>query len=113
MKSSLRFGVLLVLILLVGVVVNTWSYLGEARVERKDLKDFPQSSRYLAKNRNRSNTRRRNAEGFASQRLPAAGFSQTRWAGRESLRGLLRNTTFRRHLSQSLELSPGIGMDFE
>lgn len=43
MKSSVRFGVLLVLILLVGVVVNTWSYLGEARVERKDLKDFPQS----------------------------------------------------------------------
>lgn len=43
MKSSLRFGVLLVLILLVGVVVNTWSYLGEAHVERKELKDFPQS----------------------------------------------------------------------
>lgn len=43
MKSSLRFGVLLVLILLVGVLVNTWSYLGEARVERKDLSDFPQA----------------------------------------------------------------------
>ena len=43
MKSSLRFGVLLVLILLAGVVVNAWSYLGEARVERKDLNDFPQS----------------------------------------------------------------------
>ena len=43
MKSSVRFGVLLVLILLVGVVVNTWSYLGEARVERKELKDFPQA----------------------------------------------------------------------
>ena len=43
MKPSLRFGVLLVLILLVGVLVNTWSYLGEARVERRDLNDFPQS----------------------------------------------------------------------
>jgi EpsI family protein len=43
MKSSLRFGVLLVLILLVGVVVNTWSYLGEAHVERKVLNDFPET----------------------------------------------------------------------
>ena len=42
MKSSLRFGVLLALILLAGVIVNAWSYLGEARVERKDLNDFPQ-----------------------------------------------------------------------
>ena len=43
MKSSLRFGVLLVLILLVGVLVNAWSYLGEAHVERKDLSDFPET----------------------------------------------------------------------
>ena len=43
MKSSVRFGVLLVLILLAGVLVNAWSYLGEARVERKDLSDFPQT----------------------------------------------------------------------
>lgn len=43
MKSSLRFGVLLVLILLAGVVINAWSYLGEARVERKNLNDFPQT----------------------------------------------------------------------
>lgn len=43
MRSSLRFGALLVLILVVGVVVNAWSYLGEAHVERKELKDFPQS----------------------------------------------------------------------
>jgi len=41
MKSSLRFGVLLVLILFVGVIVNAWSYLGEAHVERKELKAFP------------------------------------------------------------------------
>ncbi|HET9714354.1 MAG TPA: EpsI family protein, partial [Pyrinomonadaceae bacterium] len=41
--SSLRFGVLLVLILLVGVLVNTWSYLGEAHVERKHLNDFPET----------------------------------------------------------------------
>jgi len=43
MKPYLRFGVLLILILLVGVVVNGWSYLGEAHVERKDLNDFPQT----------------------------------------------------------------------
>lgn len=43
MKSSMRFGVLLVLIVLVGVVVNTWSYLGEARVERQHLNDFPET----------------------------------------------------------------------
>jgi EpsI family protein len=43
MNSKMRFGVLLVLILLVGIIVNAWSYLGEARVERKELKDFPQS----------------------------------------------------------------------
>lgn len=43
MNSSLRFGVLLVLLLVVGVLVNAWSYLGEAHVERKDLKDFPQT----------------------------------------------------------------------
>jgi len=43
MRSSVRFGVLLVLILVAGVLVNAWSYLGEAHVERKELKDFPQS----------------------------------------------------------------------
>ncbi|MEN3329549.1 MAG: hypothetical protein V7638_4356 [Acidobacteriota bacterium] len=43
MKPSLRYAVLLVLILVAGVLVNAWSYLGEAHVERKDLKDFPQS----------------------------------------------------------------------
>lgn len=43
MKSSLRFGILLVLILVAGALVNTWSYLGEAHVDRKELKDFPQT----------------------------------------------------------------------
>ena len=43
MKTSLRFVVVLILILVVGLFVNTWSYLGEAHVERKDLKDFPQT----------------------------------------------------------------------
>lgn len=43
MRSSVRFGVLLVLILVAGVLVNAWSYLGEAHVERKQLKDFPQN----------------------------------------------------------------------
>ena len=43
MKSSMRFGILLVLILLMGAIVNGWSYLGEAHVERRELKDFPQT----------------------------------------------------------------------
>src|ERR1700741_2703845 len=43
MKSSLRFGILLVLILSVGAIVNAWSYLGEAHVERKELNAFPQT----------------------------------------------------------------------
>ena len=36
-----RFTVLFVLLLAGGVAVNTWQYRGEARVERKQLKDFP------------------------------------------------------------------------
>jgi len=43
MRSSVRFGVLLALILVAGLLVNAWSYLGEAHVERKQLKDFPQN----------------------------------------------------------------------
>jgi len=43
MKPSLRFVVLLALIFVAGVLVNAWSYLGEAHVERKGLKDFPQN----------------------------------------------------------------------
>ena len=42
MKPSLRFGLLLFLILGAGVLVNGWTYLGEAHVERKDLKGFPE-----------------------------------------------------------------------
>ena len=36
-----RFAILLVVLLAGGFVVNAWEYLGEARVERKELKDFP------------------------------------------------------------------------
>ena len=43
MKSSLRFGILLVLNLVAGLFVNGWSYLGEAHVDRKELKAFPQT----------------------------------------------------------------------
>ena len=42
-SSSKRFGVLLALIVLAGVFVNGWAYLGEAHVERKALKDFPET----------------------------------------------------------------------
>lgn len=41
-KSSVRFGLLLAVILVAGILVNSWAYLGEAHVVRKQLKDFPQ-----------------------------------------------------------------------
>lgn len=40
-SSTLRFAILLAAIIGVGVLVNTWAYLGEAHVDRKPLKDFP------------------------------------------------------------------------
>jgi len=39
--NSWRFGLLLAVILLGGVGVNAWGYLGEAHVQRSELKDFP------------------------------------------------------------------------
>jgi EpsI family protein len=36
-----RFAILFVVLLAGGFVVNAWEYLGETRVERKQLKDFP------------------------------------------------------------------------
>jgi EpsI family protein len=41
-KPGLRFAVLFIAIVVVGVVVNAWAYLGEAHVDRKPLKDFPE-----------------------------------------------------------------------
>ena len=41
MKSSVRFAIALIAILVVGLLVNSWAYLGEAHVDRKPLKDFP------------------------------------------------------------------------
>ncbi len=41
-KPAVRFAVLLVAILIAGVLVNMWAYLGEAHVDRKQLKNFPQ-----------------------------------------------------------------------
>lgn len=43
MKGAIRFGLLFGLIVIVGVVVNGWAYLGEAHVERQQLKDFPET----------------------------------------------------------------------
>jgi len=34
-----RFGLLLVVILVAGILVNAWAYLGEAHVVRKQLKE--------------------------------------------------------------------------
>ncbi len=41
MKSSWRFGLLFLVLLAGGILVNTWAYLGEAHVERQELKNFP------------------------------------------------------------------------
>src|SRR5215470_16274178 len=41
-SSSIRFAVLLVAIVGVGVLVNAWAYLGEAHVDRQPLKNFPE-----------------------------------------------------------------------
>lgn len=41
MMKSWRFATLFILLLCGGLAVNAWDYLGEARVERKELKDFP------------------------------------------------------------------------
>jgi EpsI family protein len=41
MKTQSRFVILLVAILAGGALANAWSYLGEARVDRTELKEFP------------------------------------------------------------------------
>ncbi len=41
MKRFGRLGFLLVVLFLGGLLVNTWAYLGEAHVERQELKNFP------------------------------------------------------------------------
>jgi EpsI family protein len=41
MKSSWRFALLLVVLVTAGILVNSWAYLGEAHVERQELKNFP------------------------------------------------------------------------
>ena len=43
MNSSRRFLILLILIGGMGLLVNGWSYLGEAHVVRKELNGFPQN----------------------------------------------------------------------
>ncbi len=41
MKNSARFVFLLALLLIGGIVVNAWQYLGEVPVQRKELSGFP------------------------------------------------------------------------
>jgi EpsI family protein len=41
MKRSWRFALLLILLLVGGIVVNAWEYLGETPAPRKELKEFP------------------------------------------------------------------------
>ena len=41
MKSSQRLWLLIVVLVAGGILVNSWTYLGEAHVERKELKNFP------------------------------------------------------------------------
>jgi EpsI family protein len=39
--KRMRFAILFVLLIAGGAVVNAWNFLGEARVERKELRGFP------------------------------------------------------------------------
>jgi EpsI family protein len=39
--ASIRYVMLIVVVFAIGALVNTWAYLGEAHIERKELKDFP------------------------------------------------------------------------
>jgi|SRR5687767_4881194 len=41
MTTSWRFALLLVVLVTAGILVNSWAYLGEAHVERQELKNFP------------------------------------------------------------------------
>jgi EpsI family protein len=41
MKSSWRVAILVALLLTGGALVNAWEFLGEARVDRTELKEFP------------------------------------------------------------------------
>ena len=41
-SARIRFVILLIAILGAGVLVNAWAYLGEAHVDRKPLKEFPE-----------------------------------------------------------------------
>jgi len=41
MNSSWRFGILLMVLVMSGLLVNGWAYLGEAHVKRHELKNFP------------------------------------------------------------------------
>jgi EpsI family protein len=40
-SSNIRFGLLLIVLLLGGAIINVWENAGEARVSRKSLKEFP------------------------------------------------------------------------
>jgi hypothetical protein len=40
-SSNLRFGLLLIVLLFGGAIINIWENAGEARVSRKSLKEFP------------------------------------------------------------------------
>lgn len=53
-SSTLRFAILLVAIIGAGVLVNAWAYLGEAHVDRKPLKDFPEQLGEWRKNKDQT-----------------------------------------------------------
>jgi len=53
-SSTLRFAILFAAIIGVGVLVNAWAYLGEARVDRKPLKDFPEQLGQWQKNKDQT-----------------------------------------------------------
>ena len=77
-SSSIRLGILFIAILAVGVLVNTWAYLGEAHVDRKPLKDFPDQIGAWQKMGSDQSTRSSNYAGIESERLCVARLHRTK-----------------------------------
>jgi hypothetical protein len=94
-------------------IVNAWSYLGEAHIERKELKDFPQTVGAWQRTGNDQILDDETLKVLRASDYLLRDFRKPDGPGRESIRGLLRKPAFRRHLSQSAELLAGIGVDLE
>ena len=108
-----RFSILFVVLLAAGFAVNAWEYLGEARVERKQLKDFP---RQVGVWEQTGGDEQFNQETLAVLRASDYLLRNYRGADGRVLNfyvGLLREPARRRHLSQPAELFARIRLGYE